>query len=435
MKNRKRNEEEALKSEELALSLDAADPLAVWKEQFHQIPGKIYLVGNSLGLLCRRAEENLLQALEEWKRLAIDGWSQAARPWINLAEETGAAVAELVGAEPEELVMTASTTINIHALLASFYRPRPGRSRILSESLAFPSDLYALAGQIKMRGLNPDHELLLIQGREEQLSEDEIIAAMGPDIALVFLPSVLYRGGQLLDMPRLAAAANERGIPIGFDCSHSAGVVPHRLSAWGVDFAVFCSYKYLNGGPGAPAFLYLNRRHFRTEPLLAGWFGSQKERMFAMEPVFTPAQAAAGWQISSPAILAAASLAGSLKLIKQAGIAEIRSKSLRLTSFMRELLEQIECPEEQVFAIKTPLPDRNRGGHLALSFAERTWNVCAALKKRGVIADFRPPDLLRLAPAPLYNSFHEVFLVVSRLQEVLEAREDLENIPRTGIVT
>ncbi len=425
----------ALKGEASALSLDAADPLASYKEHFFHPPGGIYLVGNSLGLLSREAGENLQQTLEEWKSLAIDGWSRAPHPWISLAEETGAAASELVGAEPEELVMTASTTINIHALLASFYQPRPGRSRILSESLAFPSDLYALAGQIKLRGLDPERELLLIQGRDEQISEDEIIAAMGSDVALIFLPSVLYRGGQLLDMPRLAAAANERGIPIGFDCSHSAGVIPHRLSAWGVDFAVFCSYKYLNGGPGAPALLYLNRRHFRSEPLLAGWFGSRKDSMFAMEPVFTPAEVAGGWQISSPAIMSAAPLAASLKMIKQAGIGEIRRKSLSLTSFMRELLDKVECPPERGFSVKTPCPEQSRGGHLALSFGERTWNVCAALKKRGVTADFRQPDLLRLAPSPLYNSFHEVFLTVSRLQELLEAGEDLETISRPGVVT
>src|SRR5687768_2817451 len=227
---------------EWALSQDRLDPLTRLRDRFHLPPGRIYLDGNSLGLASRDAEAEVAKALGEWERLAIEGWWGAEPPWFGIGEELGALQATLVGAEPDEVVATGSTTVNLHALVATFYQPRRGRSTILADVLNFPSDLYALRSQAELRG----GELRLVESRDRRvLDEADVIAAMADDVALVLLPSVLYRSGQLLDMPRLAAAANERGIPIGFDCSHSVGCVPHRLHEWSVDFAFWCGYKYL----------------------------------------------------------------------------------------------------------------------------------------------------------------------------------------------
>jgi kynureninase len=411
-------------SEQTARRLDAQDPLARFRNRFY-IPRNItYMDGNSLGLLCRDAEKSLKRVTKEWKTLGIKGWMDAEAPWFHFAEKTGAAAAPLVGADASEVIMSTSTTVNIHALISSFYTPEGKRTKILSDALDFPSDIYAMKAQIKLKGGDPRENLILVPGKDVYvLDEADIVRQMTPETALIFLSSVLYRSGQLLDMSALTREAHARNIPIGFDCSHSAGVIPHRFDDWNIDFAVFCSYKYLNGGPGSPAFLYLNRRHFNREPVLAGWFGSRKQTQFDMSPDFNPEPSAGGWQISTPSILSAAPLEGSLKLIQEAGINAIRKKSVKLTRYMIFLLDALLSRPPYHFKTATPRKPEKRGGHIALIHPRESLRISQALKDRGVIPDFRPPDIIRLAPSPLYTSFYEVWLTFHHIRAVMDNRE------------
>jgi kynureninase len=407
-----------------ALALDRDDPLAKFRERFYVPPGKIYMDGNSLGLLCRDAEQSLLRILDEWKSLGIRGWLEGQRPWFYFAEEMGAAAAGLVGAEPEELVFTGTTTVNIHALTATFYQPSGRRTKILADVLNFPTDLYALRGQIRLRGRDPERDLVLVSSPGGRvLEEEDIVGMMGDDVALVFLPSVLYRSGQLLDMEFLTREAHRRGIPIGFDCSHSAGAVSHELSRWGVDFALFCSYKYLNAGPGASAFLYVNKKHFDKEPLLAGWFGYVKERQFDMAPAFEHARSASGWQISSPGILGSSPFEGSLRVTLEAGIDAIRSKSLGMTEYLIALVDRRLSGPPYDFSVGSPRDPKRRGGHVAVEHPHDAVRICEALKARGVVPDFRPPSVIRIAPVALYNTYREVWRVVQHLKDIVDNRE------------
>ena len=269
---------------------DATDPLRAYRDRFFIPPGVIYLDGNSLGLLSRDAEATLLRVLDEWKHLGIEGWLGASPPWYTLAEELGALMAPLVGAEADEVVVTGSTTVNLHALVATFYQPTMRRRKIVATALDFPSDIYALESQIRLHGGDPARDLCVVPSRDGRLIEEEdVIAALSDAVALVILPSVYYRSGQLLDIARLAQAAHNCGALIGIDGCHSVGLVPHEFDAWAVDFAFWCSYKYLNSGPGGTAALYVNRRHLDRAPGLAGWWGSDKGTQFDMSHAFTGA--------------------------------------------------------------------------------------------------------------------------------------------------
>lgn len=405
---------------ERAHALDEQDPLRPFRERFYLPPGRIYMDGNSLGLVSRDAEAAVLQALNDWKTYAIYGWTSGSRPWFTMAEELGALQADLMGARPEEVVVTGTTTVNLHALVSTFYRPTGKRTKIVADELDFPSDIYALKSQIALHGLDPAEHLVLVQSRDGRtIAEDDVIAAMTDDVALVLLPGVLYRSGQLLDMERLTAAAHERGILIGFDGCHSAGIVPHRLHDWGVDFAFWCTYKYLNGGPGAVGALFVHERHFGRSPGLAGWFGSNKERQFDMALEFTPAPGAGAWQISTPTVLGAAALYGSLQIYREAGIAAVRAKSLAQTQYLMDLIDQELSPYG--FHIGNPREPERRGGHVALEHPEAV-RICKALKAHGVIPDYRNPDVVRLAPIPLYTSFAELARTVVVLKEIMESR-------------
>ncbi|MFO7999254.1 MAG: kynureninase [Bacteroidales bacterium] len=407
-----------------ARHLDAADSLKGFRKRFFIPEDTIYVDGNSLGLLSDDAESSLRRVLDEWRRLGIRGWLEARRPWFYFAEEIGAMASGLVGAQPGELVLGGSTTVNIHALLGTFYKPGGRRTRILADALNFPSDIYALKGQIKLRGLDPEKELLLAPSRDGRtLNEATIIEMMDERVALVYLPSVLYSSGQLLDMQTLTREAHRRGIEIGFDCSHSAGAVPHRFSDWGVDFATFCSYKYLNGGPGCAAFLYVNKKHFKREPLMAGWFGYEKSRQFDMSLEFRHEQGAGGWQISTPGILGSSTMEGSLKLILEAGMDAIREKSLRLTAYFIDLVAAGLTEEPYGYSLATPTEPKRRGGHIALSHPTEALRICEALKSRGIIPDFRQPDIIRIAPVALYNTFVEVWKVAQALKEIIDNKE------------
>ncbi len=407
-----------------ALELDCRDPLRHSRDRFYIHSGEIYMDGNSLGLLGKDAEASLLRVVDEWKRLGINGWMNAKKPWFYYAEDLAAQFAPLVGADPEEVILHASTTVNIHALIASFYLPKGEKRKILIEKHAFPTDRYAIQSHLRLRGFDAEEELREVENSDDDfLDEDDVVNAMTEDVALVFLPSVLYRSGQLLDMARLTKAAQDHGIVVGFDCSHSVGAVPHALSEWQVDFACWCTYKYCNSGPGGVAGLYVNKKHLNKKPALAGWFGSAKEKQFDMSGTLEPAGSAGAWQLGTPHLLSLAPLEGSLGLMKEIGIAAIRKKSLQLTDYMIYLAE--DKLVRFGFAIGTPRQHERRGGHVALKHVNAI-QITAALKEKGVVADFRFPDIIRLAPVALYNSFYDVWQVIDTLETVMQT-EDYRN--------
>ncbi len=403
-----------------AYQRDAHDELAFCRRHFTPPPGTLYLDGNSLGLMPRQAADALARVTREWQTLGIDGWTEADTPWFFLPETLAAQVAALVGAVPEEVAVANSTTVNLHQLLATLYAPHGARTKILADALAFPSDVYAAQSHLRLRGLDPAVHLVTVPSRDGwTLDEQDLVAAMTPDVQMAILPSVVYTSGQMLDMAFLTEQAHRRGVCIGFDCSHSVGAVPHALDEWGVDFAVWCHYKYINGGPGAPGGLFLHRRHFGRLPGMAGWFSSDKNAQFDMAHTLTPAVGAGALQIGTPSVVALAPLQGALEVVAEAGIGRIRRKSLRLTAYLRALIE--ENLGGYGFCLATPREDERRGGHLALVHPEAT-RICKALKAAGVIPDYRAPNIVRLAPVALYTSFADCREAVVRLARIMEER-------------
>lgn len=420
------------RTRETAEKLDRADELARFREEFYLGKGRIYLDGNSLGLLSQPAEQSLLSVLDSWREYGIEGWTEGVHPWFHLSEELGKKGAPLVGAKPEEVIVTGSTTVNLHQLLASFYRPEGKRRKILADALTFPSDIYAMQSQLRLHGLDPEQHLIRVEGRDGQtLAEEDLIEAMTEEVAIIVLPSVLYRSGQILDMERLTVAARERGIPIGFDLCHSIGAIPHQLHEWGVDFAFWCNYKYLNAGPGGVGGLFVHQKHFGELPGLAGWFSSDKSVQFDMEYQLTPAGGAGAYQIGTPHLLSLAPLIGSLEIFTEAGIGPIREKSLRQTHYLMQLVE-----EELVgmgFTIGNPREDHRRGGHVCLVHPEAV-RICKSLKEKGVIPDFRAPDVIRLAPVALYTAYTEVWEAVQVLKWIMEEKDYERHEKKRGVV-
>lgn len=402
--------------------LDRANPLARFREEFHLPPGRIYLDGNSLGLLSRRAAASLTRAIEQWRTLGIDGWLDLASPWLTMADTAAKQLAPLIGASADEVCVTGQTTANLHQLLATLFEPTHASRRIIvGDTLNFASDTYALQSHLRLRGLDPATSLRLIPSRDGRILRlDDVLAAMTDDVQVAVLPAVLFTSGQLLDVATLTRKAQERGLLIGWDLSHSIGVVPHALDRAGVDFAFWCNYKWLNAGPGATGGLYLNRRHFGRAPGLAGWWGVRPDRRFAMPLAHEPADGAAALHIGTPHILSLAPLLGSLELIAEAGgIAALRAQSLALTHFVLERAAAELVPLG--FEIVTPEGALARGGQVALAHPEG-WRLSQALKAAGVVVDFRFPDLMRIAPAPLYNSFADCAEAIARLRRCLEQR-------------
>ena len=411
-----------------AAAMDRWDALKPFREGFFIPSETVYMDGNSLGLASVDSEESMLRIFSDWKNLGIGGWLEGTPPWFYFAEELGRLMAPLMGARPDEVIMTGSTTMNLHSLVSTFYHPTIDRRKIVADELNFPSDIYALRSQLKLKGMNPEEDLVLIPSRDGRtLDEGDIIAAFDETVSLVVLPSVLYRSGQLLDMERITREARKRGILVGFDCAHSAGALSHRLSEWDVDFAFWCGYKYLNGGPGCPAFIYINRRHFDREPGLAGWFGYEKDRQFEMDLEFSHARSAGGWQMGTPPLLSAAPLRASLQVFGQAGMERLRRKSLGLTSLLMELVDTFLTEPPYGYSIGTPREPERRGGHVAVEH-EEAWRICSALKKRRIIPDYRPPNVIRLAPTALYNTFTDVVDLAQALREIIDSRE-FDNFP------
>ena len=421
-------------SRQAAETLDAADPLAQFRGRFFIPEGQIYLDGNSLGLLSRDAERSLLAVLDRWRTTGIGGWIGGDSPWFTMAETLSERVANLVGAEADEVAIANSMTINLHQLLCTLYKPSAKRTKVLIDAHSFPTDRYALRSHLRLRGLDPDQEIVIAPAGETRfLDEDELVEQLAnPELQMALFPSIVYTTGQLLDLARLCRAARENGVLIGLDMSHSVGVMPHALDEWGADFAGWGHYKWLNSGPGSVAGLYLNRRHFDEEGMvhagLAGWWSVHKESMFEMSDEFFPGLGASALQIGTPAVLSMAPIDGALRPIEEAGLDRIRAKSLAMTEFIMAAADA-EL-EELGFRIGTPREPKRRGGHVSLQH-ENGQPMSLALRARGVVPDFRKPDVIRLAPSPLYNTFVECWEALQALKGIATtaAYEDFAATP------
>jgi kynureninase len=413
---------------EFARRLDAADPLRGFRERFALPRGDgggalVYLCGHSLGLMPLAARGIVAEELDDWAQLAVLGHEHARRPWIPYHENLRGGLATLTGARPAEVVAMSSLTVNLHLLLAAFYRPSGARRRILIEAGAFSSDRHAVASQIAWRGLDAREALveLALPAGMDTIPEQWIEAYLeehATEVALVLWPGVQYRTGQAFDLGRIARAAQRAGCVAGFDLAHSIGNMPLALHDIEADFAVWCSYKYLNGGPGAIGGCFVHERHDR--PHLAGWWGHDPATRFRMRPEFHPSPGAAGWQISNPPILSAAPLIASLALFAQAGLPSLRQKSVALTGYLEYLLDRL-APDVQVI---TPRTAGARGCQLSVRITGqqgRGQRVFDALTAQGVIGDWREPDIIRLAPTPLYNTFADVFHGARALAQALRS--------------
>ncbi|MEF8869864.1 MAG: kynureninase, partial [Haloarculaceae archaeon] len=340
----------------------------------------------------------------------------------------------VVGAREEEVIVANSTTVNVHTLIGTVLDADVGDGpAVLVNELDFPTDHYAIRAQLRQRGLDPDEHLVVVESRDGRTVEAaDIEAALdaNPEVGVLFMPGVLYRSGQLFDVERLARAAHDHGALAGFDLAHSVGVVPHELAEHGVDFAVWCHYKHLNAGPGAVAGLYVNREHFGTTPALAGWWGHEKATQFDMNPTFTPANSAGAWQIGTVPVLAAAPLEGSLDVLADVGIEAIRERSVALTEFLIRLVDE-RLPE---CSVGTPREPARRGGHVAVEHPEAS-RLCEALRDRGTVVDFRPPNVVRVCPSPYYGTFESVWTVVGKLREILDSGAHEAYDPPSGGVT
>lgn len=417
-----------------ARQLDARDGLAAFRGRFRLPPGPdggpaAYLCGNSLGPLPVDAQARVREVLEDWAELAVLGHHRGPRPWMPYHERFAPSLGRLVGAAPDEVVLMNTLTVNLHLMLVSFYRPTRERHRILAERPAFPSDRYALVSQLRFHGHDPAEALVEVAARpgEELLRTEDLVAAIereGPRLALVLLPGVQYLTGQVLDVPAITAAARRTGAAVGWDLAHAVGNVPLALHDWDVDFAVWCTYKYLCGGPGAIAGAFVHARHAHDpdRPRFAGWWGHDKATRFQMGPDFRPIPGAEGWQLSNGPVLSMAPLLASLELFDAAGMARLREKSLALTAYARALLE---ARLHGRVAVVTPADDAGRGCQLSLRVVagrEAGRRAFEALTAAGVIGDWREPDVIRVAPHPLYNTFAEVERCVATLAGALAAR-------------
>lgn len=413
--------------EAFAKAQDAGDVLGPYRGAFHIPPSGdgspcAYFAGNSLGLQPKRVVERVNQELFDWATHGVDGHFEGDIPWFSYHEvfrETGA---RLVGAKAGEVVLMNSLSVNLHLMMVSFYRPTKGRYKVVIEDPCFPSDIYAVTSQLHYHGYETSDALVVVRPRdgEHTLREtdvEELLAREGDRVALVLLGGVNFVTGQLLDMKRITAAARASGCIVGFDLAHAAGNVPLSLHDWDVDFACWCNYKYLNGGPGAVAGCFVHERHGGNAelPRFAGWWGNDPDTRFKMQliPEFSPRAGADGWQISNPPILALAPVKVSYDLFDEVGMATLRSKSLELTGYLEFLVEGVasDCVE-----IITPRDPASRGCQLSLMIRGRAKEMLEKMREDGVVCDFREPDVIRVAPVPLYNTFHDVWRLAESLR-------------------
>ena len=403
-----------------ARSLDEADPLRPFRNRFHipQQDGKplIYLCGNSLGLQPKTARVAIEWELDTWQNLGVEGWfhqsNEETTPWLSYHETCKTALAHIVGSEPAEVCPMNALTVNLHLLLASFYTPNSTKYKILTIKGDFPSDQYALETHIKHHGLNPADVLIEIDPRPTDglihtTDMQHAIAKHADSLALVWMSGLNFYTGQLYNMAAIAETAQKHCVPVGFDLAHAIGNVPLRLHDWGVDFATWCSYKYLNGGPGAVSGVFVHKKHHdENRPRLAGWWGYREDRRFDMTPGFLPAPGADGWQVSTPNILALALHRAALAITAEAGMTALRQKSEQLTGFLEHILS--DYPDIQIL---TPDDPNQRGCQLSLLVRKNGKALFNHLIQHGIIGDWREPDCIRLAPTPLYNTFEEVWRV------------------------
>ncbi|PJB71797.1 MAG: kynureninase [Alphaproteobacteria bacterium CG_4_9_14_3_um_filter_47_13] len=401
-----------------AQQADKKDPLAAFRDQFY-IPyaghGKesVYLLGNSLGLQPITAQSSVFEVLEDWKNLGIDGYFKAKNPWLTYNESLSTLYADIVGAQSSEIVAMNTLSLNLHLMMVSFYRPTKTRFKIMIEKGAFPSDQYAVKSQLEFHGFDPVEGLIEVaprKGEKTLRTEDiiQIIEEQGDQTALILFGGMNYYTGQLFDMEAITRAGHAQDCVVGFDLAHAAGNVPMKLHDWDVDFACWCSYKYLNGGPASIAACFVHERHGRNFelPRFAGWWGHEVKTRFLMGSEFIPSSGAAGWQLSNAPVLSLAPVKASLEIFAQAGMEALREKSLKLTGYLEFLLDDLGS---DVFHVITPRDPAQRGCQLSIIVHQDGKKVHSALMEAGVVCDWREPDCIRIAPAPLYNRFQDVY--------------------------
>lgn len=408
---------------------DAGDPLQHFRQQFFIPPVQgreaIYFCGNSLGLQPKTARAAVEQEFLDWQLLGVEGHFQGTHPWLHYHEYLAVQEAELVGARPEEVVVMNNLTTNLHLMLVSFYRPSASRFKIITEAGAFPSDQYALETQVRFHGLDPEQAIVELAPRpgEHTLRPDDILAAIadhGPELALIMMGGINYYTGQAFDLEAITRAGHAQGALVGFDLAHAAGNLVLQLHDWQVDFAVWCSYKYLNSGPGGVSGTFVHEKHGQdySLPRFGGWWGHNQEERFQMRKGFKPMAGAAGWQLSNASIFPMAIHKASLDIFEAATMPALRRKSEQLTGFLEFLIRDMGAPTT-VLEIITPADPRQRGCQLSLLVHRNGRGVFDQLTAGGVILDWREPNVIRVAPTPLYNTFEEVFRFVQLLKTSL----------------
>jgi kynureninase len=409
-----------------AIELDKNDELAHYKQLFHfpkfQEKDAIYFCGNSLGLQPKNTKDAVLQELEDWKNLAINGFSKAKSPWLYYQEYLKPGLAKIVGCKEHEVTVMNTLTVNLHLLLLTFYKPTQQRYKIIMEAGAFPSDQYAIETLVNHYGLNPDDCIVEIAPllNTKTLNTEQIIDTINKhsdSVALVMLSGIQYYTGQFFDMPAITKAAHHVGAICGFDLAHAVGNVPLFLHDWEIDFACWCSYKYLNGGPGAVGGLYVHEKFSTNTSLnrLAGWWGNEESIRFKMEKGFVPKANASGWNISTAQVLNMVGLKASLEIFDTTTIENLRTKSIALTKFLEDGLQKIPNLN---FEIITPTNPLERGAQLSLYFKENGKSIFNALSNKGIIVDYREPGVIRVAPTPLYCSFFDVYSFLEIVQDI-----------------
>ncbi|MBP6661113.1 MAG: kynureninase [Chitinophagales bacterium] len=414
--------------EAFAQQLDNADALSKYRNQFHFPKDNtgnplLYFCGNSLGLQPKTVRSYIEQELLDWENLGVEGHFHAKHPWMPYHEFLTEKMANIVGAKPIEVVVMNTLTVNLHLMMVSFYRPTKTKYKIVIEKNAFPSDQYAVQSQINFHGLDCKDALVELAPRENEdiiFTEDieKVIAEQGDSIALIMLGGVNYYTGQAFDMKRITEVAHQKNIVVGFDLAHAAGNLLLQLHDWNVDFAVWCSYKYLNSGPGGIAGCFVHEKHAtdKTLPRFAGWWSNNKQKRFLMQPEFNAIDGAEGWQLSNPSILAMASLRASLDIFDEVGMEKLAEKSKQLTAYLEFLINELK---NDAIEIITPKDTKQRGAQLSIRIKNSNKNFFHQLTATGVVCDWREPDVIRLAPVPLYNSFLDVYQFVQKLKLVL----------------
>jgi kynureninase len=412
-------------SQSFAANMDANDPLAPFKSQFHfpKHDGNdvIYFCGNSLGLQPKNVAAAIETELTSWRDLAIGGYFGGTNPWLNYQEYTRATLASMMGAKEEEITVMNALTVNLHLLMLSFYKPTSTRFKIIMEAGAFPSDQYAVETLVKHFNLDPETAIIEIKpaAGKKTIENSAIVTAIedaGDSLAMVLFGGINYYTGQLFDIKSITATAHKVGAIAAFDLAHVAGNVPMQLNAWNVDFAVWCSYKYLNAGPGAVGGVFVHEKHATNidTPRLAGWWGNDEATRFKMEKGFIAKPTASGWNISTAQVFNTVNLKASLSIFEEAGMQNLRSKSIALTGYLAFLLEQLTSLS---FTLITPSDPNQRGAQLCLFFEEKGKDIYQKMKDHGIIVDYREPGVIRVAPAPLYCSFKDVY----RFYEILKS--------------